>query len=296
MTPPTGTTVGRVHGLWRYPVKSMQGETLAEAVLGPHGIVGDRAYALLDRESGGIASAKHPGKWAALARCRAAFVTPPHDAAPLPPVAITLPDGTTVRSDDTKIDALLSHALGRPVALIRVAEAGLLRETDRTPFDGDAPLIRQEPLGLAAPGTFFDVAALHLLTISTLERLRAFHPDGDFAMERFRPNIVVEPASSEQELAETAWIGSALCLGGCTVEIIDPTPRCVVVTLERGGLPRDPQILRTVAQHTAARSETLAPGVIFSGVVGVYARSLGRGALRVGEPVSASSGTHRENL
>lgn len=295
MTTPTGTAPGRVHGLWRYPVKSMQGEALAEAVLGQHGIVGDRAYALLDQESGGIASAKHPRKWAALAHGRAAFVAPPYETEPLPPVAITLPDGTTVRSDDTEIDALLSHAPDRPVALIRVAEAELLRETDRTPLDDDAPLIRQEPIGLAAPGTFFDVAALHLLTTSTLERLRAHNPDGDFAVERFRPNIVVEPVSRDQELAEVGWIGSTLHLGGCKVEIIDPTPRCVVVTLGRSGLPRDPQILRAVARHTSARSATLAPGVIFSGVVGIYARPLGRDTLRVGEPVGVLADTHVEH-
>src|SRR3954468_12401712 len=39
------TTVGSVESVWRYPVKSMRGETLTEAFLGFAGVYGDRVYA-----------------------------------------------------------------------------------------------------------------------------------------------------------------------------------------------------------------------------------------------------------
>src|SRR5437763_6738266 len=39
------TTVGKVHSLWRYPVKSMRGEELDEAFAGFSGIYGDRIFA-----------------------------------------------------------------------------------------------------------------------------------------------------------------------------------------------------------------------------------------------------------
>jgi hypothetical protein len=97
-----------VAALWRYPVKSMQGEELDSADLTERGLPGDRAYALLDRETGALASAKHPRRWGVLLTCAACYLAPPVPDAPPPPVAITLPDGTIVRSDDCDCDARLS--------------------------------------------------------------------------------------------------------------------------------------------------------------------------------------------
>jgi hypothetical protein len=70
-------TVGSVVSVWRYPVKSMQGEEINGADITDRGILGDRAYALMDRTTGHIASAKHPRKWSKLLECRGAFVEPP---------------------------------------------------------------------------------------------------------------------------------------------------------------------------------------------------------------------------
>jgi uncharacterized protein len=54
------TQVGSIAALWRYPVKSMQGEALEAAA------IGDRAYAIREVATGFISSAKHPRKWGAL--------------------------------------------------------------------------------------------------------------------------------------------------------------------------------------------------------------------------------------
>ncbi|HVR30544.1 MAG TPA: MOSC N-terminal beta barrel domain-containing protein, partial [Thermoanaerobaculia bacterium] len=96
--------VGTVLGLWRFPVKSMQGERLEEAELGPRGIVGDRAYALIDSETGKVVTAKSVRLFPSLFGCSAAFVEPPPAGGEMPPVRIELPGGTSVTSDERGAD------------------------------------------------------------------------------------------------------------------------------------------------------------------------------------------------
>src|SRR6266446_9626266 len=91
--------LGSVVSLWRYPVKSMMGEELNATEVTERGLLGDRAYALVDSTDGKAATAKNPRKWPRLFDFRASFVEPPRPAAKMPPVRITLPDGTTVTSD-----------------------------------------------------------------------------------------------------------------------------------------------------------------------------------------------------
>jgi hypothetical protein len=113
--------VGAVGGVWRFPVKSMLGEELDVADVSEGGIVGDRAYALVDRETGKVASAKHPKLWPELLHCRASFVEPPAPGGELPPVRIELADGTSVRSDAPDAEAALGRFFGRDVELARRA-------------------------------------------------------------------------------------------------------------------------------------------------------------------------------
>ncbi|XXX71745.1 MOSC N-terminal beta barrel domain-containing protein [Sorangium sp. So ce134] len=282
---PTGTVVS----IWRYPVKSMQGEEIDQAEITDRGAIGDRAYAVLDRETGHVASAKHPGKWAALFACRAAFAEPPRPSAPLPPVWITLPDGAVISSAQPDVDQALSRALGRDVALVSRPPDAPRREADRSPADGSAAeaTIVEEPMALAAPaGTFFDVAALHVLTTATLDRLRDLHPSGRIEASRFRPNLVVATAAGERDFVENGWITRALEIAPeVRLEVIDPCPRCVVPTLAQGDLPRDPGLLRALARHNAVASATVAPGVVFPAVAGVYATVRREGAIRRGAAV-----------
>src|ERR671933_1778078 len=109
------TGEGSVVSLWRYPVKSMLGEELNAAEVTDRGLLGDRAYALLDRSDGKVASAKNPRKWPQLFDFRAAFVEAPRPGAPLPPVRITLPDGTMLTSTQTDLNQSLTQALNREV-------------------------------------------------------------------------------------------------------------------------------------------------------------------------------------
>src|SRR5215213_4311848 len=104
MSNATHAEIGSVVALWRYPVKSMMGEELNAAEVTERGLLGDRAYALVDRADGKVASAKNPRKWPQLFDFRAAFVDTPRPGATVPPVRITLPDGTEVTSEQGNLD------------------------------------------------------------------------------------------------------------------------------------------------------------------------------------------------
>src|SRR6516165_10347814 len=98
MNSPHPNSSGTIVALWRYPVKSMQGEELNASQVGEHGLLGDRAYALVDTADGKIASAKNPRKWPHLFAFRAGYTEPPRPSAEIPPVRITLPDGASLDS------------------------------------------------------------------------------------------------------------------------------------------------------------------------------------------------------
>jgi len=109
--------LGSVVSLWRYPVKSMMGEELNAAEVTERGLLGDRAYALVDSSDGKAATAKNPRKWPRLFDFRATFIEPVRPAVKLPPVRIALPDGTAVTSDQGDLDETLS----KPRKLTRAA-------------------------------------------------------------------------------------------------------------------------------------------------------------------------------
>lgn len=70
------STVGMAVELWGYPIKSMQGEEINGAVLTRRGILGGRSYAVRERATKHIASAKHPAKWGCLCCPTPAGATP----------------------------------------------------------------------------------------------------------------------------------------------------------------------------------------------------------------------------
>jgi uncharacterized protein len=104
---------GSVLSVLRYPVKSMMGEEVTVADVTESGLIGDRAYALIDNTTGKIASAKNPRRWARLFDCHASFVEPPRKDHPMPQVWIMLPDGSNMTSDQPNINAVLSRFLER---------------------------------------------------------------------------------------------------------------------------------------------------------------------------------------
>jgi uncharacterized protein YcbX len=282
----------RVVGMWRYPVKSMLGEALSECEIGPAGVLGDRAYALIDRDSGVVASAKNPRKWARLLGCQAAWV----DASV---VEITLTDGARARTDDPAVDAVLSKELGREIHLASTAPDDRAFEEVWPDIDGLAPetvivgtnvgteetgeRVSRFPLGAAAPpGTFFDLSVLHIMTTATLAHLRELNPTADFDVRRYRPNLLVE-TDTRPGFVENGWVGRTLGLGDTAqVQVTMPTMRCVMTTLAQQGLPADRESLRTIASNNRIDI----PGLGTWACAGVYGDVAAPGTLRLGDEVA----------
>src|SRR5207249_10603301 len=98
---------GSVVALWRYPVKSMMGEELNSSEVTQRGLLGDRDYALVNAETGKVASAKNPRRWPRLFVFRAAYTAPPRKGEKLPPERITTPDGSNSRRAQSCVQAVL---------------------------------------------------------------------------------------------------------------------------------------------------------------------------------------------
>jgi uncharacterized protein YcbX len=269
--------VGSVAALWRYPVKSMMGEELNSSDITDRGLLGDRQYAVVDRATGKIGGAKNPRKWGNFFDFRAAYAELPRAGAAMPPVRITLPDGTGVTTGQDDLDQVLSRALGREVALEKARSGDKSQEATAEEYWPDMAGLdyRDTVTDFEMPaGTFFDIAVAHLLTTATIDRLRALYPQGRFEARRFRPNIMISTPGEAQGFAENDWIGHTLTLGGnVRLAITEPCPRCVMITLPQGDLPKDSGILRTAAQHNGVN-------------VGVYASVISGGTIRRGDPVS----------
>lgn len=281
--------VGRVREVWRYPVKSMMGESLPAAEVDLAGIPGDRAWAVRDEVRGGIRGAKKIG---ALMRCAARFESEPSRGR-VPAPEITLPDGARLRASDPNAAARLSRALEHEVTLWPLLppdaldhyrrgapdHADLATELraifGRTP-DEPLPDIAKFPREIltyeSPPGTYFDAYPLHVVTSATLERLAKQAPASKVDVRRFRPNFVIETAPGLEGYVEVGWESRRLRVGGLAIEATVACPRCVMVTHPFADLPKDPALLRAVVRDANQN-------------VGLYARPTGAAQVRVGDPV-----------
>jgi uncharacterized protein len=288
--------VGTIRALWRFPVKSMLGEELGAADLDEGGVVGDRAYAIVDRETGKVASAKHPKLWPGLLKCRAAFVEPPRAGDQVPPVRIELAGGESVRSDAADVDDVLSRFFGRDVELASAAQNGYTIDQyhpDEENYDPGghrdevveaqlgAAFFNERGLPSAVPaGSFFDLYPLSVLTTSSLDRFSELEPESGFDIRRFRMNVIVDTPA--RGLVENEWVGRSLAIGDdVQLGVALPDPRCVMPSLAQEGLPRDPKILKTLAQHNRID----VAGSLFP-CAGVYAVAEATGTMRQDDRVS----------
>ena len=265
-------SIGNVVSIWRYPVKSMMGEELNSSYVTERGLIGDRVYAIIDQQTGKVASAKNPGKWGKLFDFRAAFIDSPQTVENIPPVRITLPDGSQIFSNHDEIDRTLSKVLGREVSVMKASLEKPSYEEYWPDIEGLAQreIVTDEAM---PPKTFFDVAVIHLLTTSTIDHLRELYLGGRFEIRRFRPNIVVESASEEKDFIENSWVDKKVAIGeDIVLKVIGPCTRCVMITLPQGDLPKDLGILRTVAKYNQVHA-------------GVYASVHRGGTIRRGDIV-----------
>lgn len=206
--------------LWRYPVKSLAGEPLQRADVGPLGIAGDRQLGLVDRATGLVLTARR------VPELLFASFEPTADGAP----AVRLPDGT-LTADATALSAWI----GRDVELRAPApdESGRyeIAVDDARP---DGEWIRWE----GPPGVFHDSTRTRLSIIAE-QALR------DWDVRRFRPNIVIS-GGDEREL-----VGARVRIGGAVLDVVKEVDRCVIVTRPQPGIARDLEVLRTITERRA---------------------------------------------
>ncbi|HUY85779.1 MAG TPA: MOSC N-terminal beta barrel domain-containing protein [Acidimicrobiales bacterium] len=254
--------VGQVTQLWRFPVKSMQGERVANAQVITSGIEGDRMFALRDAEGGRVLSAK---RWGKLLEATARL---DGDLA-----VVTLPTGTQVRFGESDAQAVLSQWFGRPVTFERAdPESAVTYEVGIDPMDADSATMEFP----CPPGTFLDAAAVHLMTSASLAAALSIAPGSSWDLRRFRPGIVVQVPG--EGFVEEEWIGSELVIGGARLIPFAPTVRCAMPTRsqpalgELAALDADKGVIRALTDN-------------HNNCLGIYAAVKEPGPIRVGDSV-----------
>jgi len=212
-----------VRAVWRYPVKSMLGQRIGEAEAGTHGVVGDRAWSLVDQESGMNLTARRQPELL-LASARLAGTTIDEG------VVITLPDGT-----ETGDDEALSRWLQRDVRLVAAADGQAATfETQADETETGAWIHWDGP-----NGSFHDSSRSRISLVSTSTL-------GQWDLRRFRINVILD-GEGEDDL-----VGRRFDLGDATLEATKRIDRCVMVTRPQAPsdgldpLGRDLSVLKTI--------------------------------------------------
>ncbi|MBT3330604.1 MAG: MOSC domain-containing protein [Rhodospirillaceae bacterium] len=292
-------TAFSVSEIWRYPVKSMQGERLDAAEVTGNGVQYDRGWAVRDTASGNIRGAKNI---APLMQCAARYLDGT-DAGLVPHAQITLPGGDEINTDDGRVHNILSEVLGQKVTLEPLQPAAAEDHYRRRSMDGDGDGDAAEPerrrrLGLlddepfsdfstdrprvlsalavfrdynTAPGTYFDAFALHVMTEASLRYLAGLLPEAQIDVRRFRPNILLADDGDLAAPVEFDWLDQVLSIGDVRINVEWETVRCVMTTREHADLPRASQIMRTLVRNTKQNlgiyADVGTPGLISVGDV-----------------------------
>jgi hypothetical protein len=227
-------SIGLVADLWRYPVKSFGGERIRTIFVGPFGFHGDRRFAAITPD-GSVVTARRKS---AILGFRARFPDPDQ----IEHVSVIAPDGHELAIDDPELTELLTAALGHDAQMAR-SGAGV-----------------------------FDAAPIHVLTDTSLRELEEWVGQ-ELDVARFRPNIVIEFEPGLPAFAEAGWVGRYLEIGQLIIQIISPTERCVVTTIDPDTLDRDRAVLASLAAHR-------------DNLFGVYGQVVAPGWLHVGDPIT----------
>lgn len=233
-------SAGLVADLWRFPVKSFGGERVREIFVGPYGFHGDRRFAAIGGDGAVLTARRKTG----MLGFRARFPDPDRIDQPL----VTGPDGLERPVDDPD----LADALGTVV--------------------GQSAQMAASGIGV------FDAAPIHIVTDRSLRQMDEWVGE-ELDVARFRPNIVIELADGFGPFCEADWVGARIEIGQALVEVVSPTERCVITTVDPDTLDRD----RAVLARLATERQNL---------FGVYGRVLRPGWTRIGDPVLLS-GTAR---
>ena len=218
--------------LWRYPVKSLQGERVGTATVQADGLAGDRRWGIRDEATGRVLTGRREP------RLLDAAATVDDDGEP----ALALPSGAHVVGLGPSTDDALSDWLGRPVRLIEASDVG-----DRAEFFADATDDASAAIEWTMPPErFVDAMPLLILTTASLRTASSRYPAGDWDGRRFRPNVLVDVDG--EGWVEDGWCGQRVHIGDIQLVPQQPCVRCTMVTRPQPGLDRDLDIFRTLAR------------------------------------------------
>lgn len=247
---------GIVSNLYRYPVKSLQGQTEHRLEIDEGGVAGDRMWALVDDESGRLASAK---------RFSALLGGIGRDE------SIEIPGGSRVGLGEVDAADLLSAWLGRRVRVVRAGESGPLSyQMTFDPPNDDAELF-----DIPVPeGSLVDLAPVHLVTTATLDACAARWPHLDWDVRRFRPNVVID--IDIEPFVENDWVGRDLDVGGAVLRVEQPTGRCAMPLRAQPGLNAQPKLFAALNEANPDLPNHF----------GLYLRVSHPGSIQVGDGVT----------
>lgn len=247
--------------IWRHPVKSLQGEALEAAEVESTGLAFDRAFGIIDDETGKIVTARREPK---LLFASASIA---EDGG----LSLELPDGDQSRRvevdgiGDRDVDAALSSWIGRPVHLASALEhERVTAESYTDPIDESSPL-REWQL---PQGRFVDSAPLLLITTQTLQSGANAHPKGRWDIRRFRPNLVIDARGTAW--LEDGWTSMQIGIGEAEIRVRKPCGRCTMITRAQPGIEADLEIFQSLAHEHGA-------------TFGVLCDIMRRGTIRVGD-------------
>ena len=202
--------VGHVAGIRRYPVKSLVGEELTDALVDARGLVGDRLWSVRDQD-GKFGSGKSTRRFRRMDGLLDLSAVYDGGEAPV----VTFPDGDSYRGDDPAVHAALSTYVGREVSLAR-----------------------EEAV------SHFDEGPVHLVTTSAIAYVQRAH-GRVVDPARLRPNLVVD--TDEPGLLEDGWVAAEVAIGEeLVLRIGYSMPRCVMVNLPQRGLSADRDLLALI--------------------------------------------------
>lgn len=269
-----------IESIWRFPLKSAQGESLRRAFFGRSGPDGDRAWACIAVD-GLVVSAKNPRRFGRILSVTAALASEEPGAE----VLVAVPGHEPLPAGGPEADEALSGWLGEPVRLTSEVppgarlhrlwskEPGMIPERAQAQ-GGDEEV--SDISGAVPGGRFVDFAAVHLVTTAALAVLAGEAAAAD--VRRVRPNLVLD-LSREPAPGDRIQAGPEV-----TLRVMSPTPRCVIPSLAQPGLERSPEMLRAIARRRAE-----VPGLGRGACFGSYAEVLTAGTVTVGDPAAIMS-------
>ncbi len=209
--------IGRITGVFRYPVKSMAGVSLNSANLGWHGLDGDRRFAFRR-------TADRSGfPWLTASRLPELILYEPvgqAEAHNQMPAHIRTPDGEQLDLDGEELQEELSQKHGAEVQLMYL-DAGM-----------------------------FDEASISVISLATVRQVE-LESGRPLDIRRFRPNIVVETFNGAP-FGEDSWIGSSLAFGtefeGPALSVTIRDKRCVMINLDPETAEADARVMKAAVR------------------------------------------------